>query len=514
MKDTEAVTLTSYATALANVGERERAFELFERSLELKDTDTVTLTSYATALANVGEWERAFELFERSLAIDPNDKITLLQFGLFLETQDRYDEAIGYLEKIPLAEIDRRQAGFVCLNLGRLCYQTNQGHKAEEWFDQAVAYSDDAIASKLYAARHILVSKPYSKEAVARLKEIVEEMPDHGPALQMLRLNLSLEEQYEQFSPDSTEEQRDREFLNRAIYHKILNEIAILKGIAQRLVRSTESAELRRIIEGIEFINQEIGKRRDAATMQLEEVPSAEYDRVLQTVSDTAHDIADFANNEIAVLERRVRRLLKASENTTSIHKLRRLLEQIEFTQSGLNDLKTANESILLNIAAFPARNLFANWEQNPKINNASITVEMDNPDALFHGDEQKLKAIFKELVDNATKHNPDKAVLQIRLRSRDLDALPGYVLPGKKITGKRKYLNIIYTDDGGGIPEDRKEWIFQPLKTTSKEGSGLGLFIISKTVRAMGGYILERGVYGTTEGARFEIYLPYGVEK
>nr|VFK54874.1 MAG: Tetratricopeptide repeat-containing protein [Candidatus Kentron sp. TUN] len=169
------VTLNSYATALANVGERERAFELFERSLELKDTETVTLTSYATALANVGERERAFELFERSLAIDPNNKITLLQFGLFLETQDRCDEAIGYLEKIPLAEIDRRQAGFVCLNLGRLCYQTNQGHKAEEWFDQAVEYSNDAIATKLNAARHILALKPYSREAVARLKEIVRE---------------------------------------------------------------------------------------------------------------------------------------------------------------------------------------------------------------------------------------------------------------------------------------------------------------------------------------------------
>nr|VFJ61791.1 MAG: Signal transduction histidine kinase [Candidatus Kentron sp. DK] len=515
LKDTETVTLTSYATALANVGQTDRAFELFDRSLELKDTETVTLNSYATALANVGQTDRAFELFDRSLAVKPEDKITLLQFGLFLEAQGRYFDAIEYLERIPLAKTGGRWAGFVCLNLGRLCYQANQRSKASEWFERAVEYSDDAMASKLYAARHILATDPYSKDAVAILQAITEAMPGHGPALRMLHLNLGLKEQYERFGSDSEEDERqDRELLNRAIYHKILNEIGIFKGIAQRLAKKTESEALRRIIEDIEAISEGIARRRDAASAQLETVPADDYDRILRTIADTAHDISDFVNNEMAVLKERVRRLSKRAEDAALTDKFQRLLGQIEFTESGLNDLKAINETIRLHVNAFPVRDLFANWQQNPELGDAVITVHMDNPDSVFHGDEQKIKAILKELVDNTRKHNPPKAKLRIRLISRDVDSLPDYVLPGKNIPGKRKYLHIGYRDDGEGIPEEKKDWIFQPLKTTSAEGGGLGLFIIRKTVRTMRGYILERGVYGTTDGARFEIYLPYGAEQ
>nr|VFJ59829.1 MAG: Signal transduction histidine kinase [Candidatus Kentron sp. FW] len=509
LKDTETVTLNSYATALANAGDTEKAFELFERSLALKDTETVTLNSYATALANAGDTKKAFVLFERSLVVEPNDEITLLQFGLFLETQERYDEAIGQLERIRLATVGRRFAGFVCLNLGRLYYRIDEKNRAADWFERAVEYSDDAMASRLQAARNILALRPHSREAVAILQEIVKEMPGHGPALQMLHLNLGLKEQYEQFGRD--DEGRDRELLNRAIYHKILNEVATLKMIAYRIVRKTESEELRRVIERIESIAAEIGRRRQAAAARIDTIPTNDYDRLLPAISATAHDIADFTNNEIAALELQVRRLLKTHGNAPFADTLVRLLEQIQLTERGLNDLKTVNEAIRLDVAPFPVRDLFANWQQNPEIGNATISVRMENPDALFHGDEQKLKAILKELVDNSRKHNPDHAKLRIRMMSRDLGTLPNHVLPSKAPPGTSNYLNITYLDDGKGVPTDQKEWVFQPLKTTGRDGSGLGLFIIRKTVRAMRGYVLERG---DTCGARLEIYLPYGAEK
>nr|VFK26215.1 MAG: Signal transduction histidine kinase [Candidatus Kentron sp. MB] len=517
LKDTETVTLNSYATALANAGRTERAFELFQRSLEIKDTDTVTLTSYATALANAGRTERALELFERSLSIKPDNEITLLQFGLFLETQDRYLDAIEHLERIPLAKTDRR-AGFVCLNLGRLYYRDNQKGKATEWFERAMEYSDNVIASKLYAARDILTLRPYSKEAVALLEEIIEEMPGHGPARQMLRLNLGLKEQYERFcAEDEEDEGRERELLNRAIYHKINNEIAILKAIVYSLAGETESEVLGRVIESIETISEEISRRRNTARMEQEARSPADYEQVLRQIADTAQDISDFVNNEIAIIKQDIYELLYSLENITPpdderTREIQRLLEQIEFTEGALNDLKTVNESIRLHIAAFPVRNLFANWERVSSLGNAAITVETDNPDAVFHGDEQKIKAILKELVDNTLKHNPHKSALRIRFRAWDREALPNYLLPGKKLPGQRRYLHIEYLDDGEGIPEKQKEWVFQPLKTTTRDGSGLGLFIVRKTVRAMRGYILERG--SPESGARFEIYLPYGAEQ
>jgi C4-dicarboxylate-specific signal transduction histidine kinase len=63
------------------------------------------------------------------------------------------------------------------------------------------------------------------------------------------------------------------------------------------------------------------------------------------------------------------------------------------------------------------------------------------------------------------------------------------------------------FRDNGKGVPQDKKKWIFLPLKTTeSKQGSGLGLYIIQKTLKEMGGFILENG----TKGANFLIYIPY----
>nr|VFJ57840.1 MAG: Signal transduction histidine kinase [Candidatus Kentron sp. FW] len=482
---------------------------LYEEAEELNPFDPVTLNSYATALANAGDTEKAFGLFERSLVVEPNDETTLLQFGLFLETQERYDEAIGQLERIRLATVDRRFAGFVCLNLGRLYYRIDEKNRAADWFERAVEYSDDAMASRLNAARNILALRPHSREAVAILQEIIEEMPGHGPALQMLHLNLGPKEQYEQFGRD--DEGRDRELLNRAIYHKILNEVATLKMIAYRIVDEADSETLHRVIKDIDTMVEEIGRRRNATQAKQQEKDSTDYEQLLREISDTAQDIADFANNGIAIIKQRVYELLETPGDASFVEGIRHLLGQIELTEGALNDLKTVNESIHLDIAPFPVRDLFANWQQNPEIGNTIISVRMENPDTRFHGDEQKLKAILKELVDNSRKHNPDLAKLRIRMMSRDLGTLPNHVLPGKAPPGTSNYLNITYLDDGQGVPTDQKEWVFQPLKTTGRDGSGLGLFIIRKTVRAMRGYVLERG---DTRGARFEIYLPYGAEK
>nr|VFJ92050.1 MAG: Signal transduction histidine kinase [Candidatus Kentron sp. H]VFJ93082.1 MAG: Signal transduction histidine kinase [Candidatus Kentron sp. H]VFJ99933.1 MAG: Signal transduction histidine kinase [Candidatus Kentron sp. H] len=514
LKGTETVTLNSYATALANVGETARALELFQRALDIEDTNTVTLTSYARALADVGETARALELFQRSLEVKPDGEDTLLQFGLFLEGQDRFEEAIGHLEGIRLGALDRRFAGFVCLNLGRLYYRIHEKTRAADWFERAVDYSDDAMATKLRAAKDILALRPHSPEAVAILQEITEAMPGHRQALGMLRLNLGPKAQYERFGADvEKDEGRDRELLNRAIYHKILNEVAILKMIAYRIADETDSETLRRVIGDIDAMAVEIGRRRNAIQTEQRGKDPADYEELLSEISGTAQDIADFANNGIATIKQRVYELLE-TPGDTPLEGLQRLLKQIEFTEGGLNDLKSVNEAIRLDIAPFPVRRLFDNWQRNPVIGNAVISVRMENPDSRFHGDERKLEAILKELVDNSRKHNLGRDELQIHMGSRDVNRLPQYVLPGKRPFGGQKYLNITYTDDGEGIPEDSRDWIFQPLKTTSREGSGLGLFIVRRTLRAMGGYVLERGGHGPQPGARFEIYLPYGAEK
>jgi two-component system, sporulation sensor kinase E len=61
--------------------------------------------------------------------------------------------------------------------------------------------------------------------------------------------------------------------------------------------------------------------------------------------------------------------------------------------------------------------------------------------------------------------------------------------------------------DTGGGIPQEQINRIFEPFYTTKKKGSGLGLMIVQRIVRAHGGRIeLESHV---KRGTTFRIWLP-----
>jgi len=61
--------------------------------------------------------------------------------------------------------------------------------------------------------------------------------------------------------------------------------------------------------------------------------------------------------------------------------------------------------------------------------------------------------------------------------------------------------------DTGGGIAEDKINRIFEPFFTTKEKGSGLGLMIVQRIVRAHGGRIELESKVG--RGTTFRIWLP-----
>lgn len=65
----------------------------------------------------------------------------------------------------------------------------------------------------------------------------------------------------------------------------------------------------------------------------------------------------------------------------------------------------------------------------------------------------------------------------------------------------------VSVADTGGGIPQDQLNRIFEPFYTTKKKGSGLGLMIVQRIVRAHGGRIELESQVG--RGTTFRIWLP-----
>jgi two-component system, sporulation sensor kinase E len=61
--------------------------------------------------------------------------------------------------------------------------------------------------------------------------------------------------------------------------------------------------------------------------------------------------------------------------------------------------------------------------------------------------------------------------------------------------------------DTGGGIPQEQVNRIFEPFYTTKKKGSGLGLMIVQRIVRAHNGRMELESHLG--RGTVFRIWLP-----
>lgn len=299
------------------------------------------------------------------------------------------------------------------------------------------------------------------------------------------------------------------EMLNQGMHHKIANEIIILKSIAFDILDFSQNEDfpLSNIIQDIDYIFTQIDCRKAEQKSKIAKIPRNDYEKISAVMSQTAHNISDFVNNELAAIKSKTQQAMQELQPVApQYNELSELLVQLELTQAALDDLKTMNEGIIIKRHRFLVKKLFERWEANPKIQHATIYLDIRNGDQEFEGDEEKIKSAIQELVENSLKHNANKPNLEIYITSKDVVNPP--IIRGSNSSNEQKYLLIEFADNGKGVPDDKKDWIFQPLKTTSPEGrgSGLGLFIIRKTLAMMNAYIYETG----NNGVKFEIFIPY----
>ena len=67
--------------------------------------------------------------------------------------------------------------------------------------------------------------------------------------------------------------------------------------------------------------------------------------------------------------------------------------------------------------------------------------------------------------------------------------------------------VNLAVSDTGGGIPDEIKPKVFQPLMTTKSKGQGFGLAVVKRLVEAQGGTVSFESKVG--EGTQFKITFP-----
>lgn len=117
-----------------------------------------------------------------------------------------------------------------------------------------------------------------------------------------------------------------------------------------------------------------------------------------------------------------------------------------------------------------------------------------------FSTDFQKVNRILQQLLSNALKFTP-KGSVSIRV---------GFEKVSHSGSGANGKLSICVSDTGMGIAEEKKELIYKPfakVNPETSEGTGLGLALVKRLIRFLGGKVEVESQLG--EGSEFRIIIP-----
>jgi two-component system nitrogen regulation sensor histidine kinase GlnL len=123
-------------------------------------------------------------------------------------------------------------------------------------------------------------------------------------------------------------------------------------------------------------------------------------------------------------------------------------------------------------------------------------------PPIIAHPD--RLRQIFLNLLKNGVEAS--KPGTRMTVTTALAWRAPGVTKGG----GRSRFLLVEIVDEGDGVDEQLAAKMFTPFYSTKSKGSGLGLVVTQRLVRASNGYLEIVNRPGEVSGAVASVYLPY----
>ncbi len=234
-----------------------------------------------------------------------------------------------------------------------------------------------------------------------------------------------------------------------------------------------------------------IERRREA-----EQLESGRTEAVMDLAAQVAHEIGNPLNAlslNLQLLQRSLARDDFASRREDAMNDVKVMQGEVKrldgIIRGFLGALRPKQVELKPGSVADPLRKTLSALKG--RFEGRSIRVTVDLPPALppVMIDAGQMEQVFFNIVKNALEAMKDGGGLSIDVSSDDRDVI------------------VTFRDNGKGMAGETLKGIFAPYMTTKEKGTGLGLMLSQRIVRAHGGAIEVSSREG--EGASFTVRLP-----
>ena len=138
--------------------------------------------------------------------------------------------------------------------------------------------------------------------------------------------------------------------------------------------------------------------------------------------------------------------------------------------------------------------------------NRENVRIQyMGMPDAFIMAPKPQLIRVFVNLITNAIQA---VEIQQKDATERGEEPQQGRILICLRNSTKRGYYDVVFDDNGPGVPEENLDKLFSPNFTTKSGGAGLGLAICRNIIEKCEGEIRYQKSF-SLGGASFIVTLP-----